>query len=304
MRTERIEVHPSRPLLARYLEPPMSTDISIAAIWNVSAAVYHADQLADSHSTLEIARKSVAHWYKLKNHLLPRPEPTPAMRLGIAAHVLLLQPSEFDALVAVKPHLDRRTKDGKQEGAIFDGYAIGKTIISEEQFEVAQRIRDAVLAHQLAAEFIEIANCKEMPIRWECPRTRWNLRCMPDLVLDSSIVNLKTASDPSPDAFQRQSWNLGYYRGAALYCDGFSALIDKEINEHWFIVVGSEEPYDVGVYRSDEEFLRLGREHYLETILMLQNCGKVNCWQSPWTTGVNTLSLPAWAKTREERSFP
>lgn len=58
---------------------------------------------------------------------------TPAMRIGSAAHAMILQPDEFPRLFAVRPQVDGRTKEGKAIITRFAAEHQDKTVLTQDE---------------------------------------------------------------------------------------------------------------------------------------------------------------------------
>ena len=62
-------------------------------------------------SDLWLINKSPEHFYYFTHN---RPEPTPSLIFGQAAHKYILERDHFDEEFAIRPDVDRRTKAGKE----------------------------------------------------------------------------------------------------------------------------------------------------------------------------------------------
>ena len=98
---------------------------------------YYSDTDYISNSMLNHISVSPEHF----RFIMDNPQPaTPAMKLGSAIHMNVLQPKEFNKNYAVSPKFDRRTKKGKQDYEDFTNNNMLKTIISESDFELIEQI--------------------------------------------------------------------------------------------------------------------------------------------------------------------
>jgi hypothetical protein len=104
------------------------------------AKQYHADQ-SIGHSGIVKMLKSPAH---LREALIIRMPPTPAMAFGTAVHTHVLEQDRFAEEFAVAEKFDRRTKEGKEAAARFEQENQGKTLITSDDLATLTRVRAAV----------------------------------------------------------------------------------------------------------------------------------------------------------------
>src|SRR5690348_10192075 len=132
-----------------------------------------------NNSMLKHFKRSPMHYM----HAWKNPEPhTPALIFGIAAHSWILEPeSEFQKDIFVMdeklrpvPDKDYKThanRDWKAE--IFAQAAKDrKEVITLEQFETIQRMKDALWENELARELMEVPGNKyEQAMEWNWKKT-------------------------------------------------------------------------------------------------------------------------------------
>jgi hypothetical protein len=259
-------------------------------LWNCTHEQYYADTKRDSHSSLEVLRRS----WQLYNDLFvsrakARPEATPALRLGSAMHCILLEPEQFEQRYAVAPEADRRTKAGKERYEEFVRGSHGKTILSRDQTNLAQRMAEKVRTDPVARELLD--GRMEQAVRWTDTETGLPLKARWDIFGPPRVIELKSASDPRPEAMLRASHRLGYHRQAALYLDAALAL--ERHCEHRLIAVGTTEPHAVVVYRLTDDALQRGHEDNRRTLQQLARCKNENDWQQ--YPEIINLDLPRWS---------
>src|SRR5690606_26638227 len=99
---------------------------------NVPADAYHRWPVA-SQTVLKIMRdRSPAH---ARQYMLTPPEPTPAMVLGQAIHMAILQPDLFRECYVRRPELDLRTKAGREALEALQKEHPSATILTPEQYD-------------------------------------------------------------------------------------------------------------------------------------------------------------------------
>ena len=106
------------------------------------------DQIpAVRRSALWEIRKSPAHYkWAVENPS----EDTPALKMGRAIHMAVLQPEEFPDTYAVMPDgIDRRTKEGKAAWAAWCEENDGKEVLTKEELETRRIDTACYLAENL-----------------------------------------------------------------------------------------------------------------------------------------------------------
>lgn len=237
---------------------------------------------AMSASGLEDLRVSPAHFLHRRRN--PRPR-TPAMALGSALHMALLEPLLFETRYVALGRCEALKKDGSQctNGAnrlraFDDGLTAGWTItgptgplsafcgvhdpakdietLSPEGVELVgqgdlDRINGmcaAVLRHPEARQWFRGKGRSEVTGVWvdEASGVPCKIRVDREIERASWIhMDLKTTSDASPDAFTRSAGRLGYHRRAAWYRRGLAAL-GREVTASVLVAVESEARVDYG----------------------------------------------------------
>ena len=94
-----------------------------------------------SSTDLKRIAKSPAHFRYWKDN--PQ-EDTPALLFGRAVHKYALEKDDFFSEFAVAPNVDRRTKAGKEEFALFEAECVGKDVITADDFEKIKEMRDVL----------------------------------------------------------------------------------------------------------------------------------------------------------------
>lgn len=265
-----------------------------SAIWTCTSAEYHAETAHISNSALSVFRQSrplFAARYVLGT--IPHPKPTEAMRFGSALHARVLEPDTWQDQVAVAPDVDRRTKAGKAEWQVFLDLAAGdKIVINQEQAEQMERMIAGIHANPFARSLLTASGRSEFAVRWQIDGVP--VKCRFDRLLDAGLViDLKTTSDPSPEAFGRSAYNFGYYRQGWIYQRG-AVEMGVEGPEFLHLACG---PHECAVYELDDHALQLGEQQVRQALADLRRCRETGDWSSPLSGRINTLSLPRWAFT-------
>ena len=232
----------------------------------VPDAVYHSGGIATpgpqvSQSGLKLLRPPSTP-AEFQHYLLHGMTITDAMAWGSAVHTCVLgHGDEY-----VRHPDDRLSTSGAMNSTkeskawIAEQRAAGRIVLKGDRYDSIRQAQEAILAHPVAAElFTDPAGRAEVSAYHEAVPGLW-MRSRFDL-LRGSLVDLKTAADPHPDAWRVQAWKLGYHVQDVSYRRAFMACAGQpDPGPMVFIVVGSKAPHLVSVVSLDSEFERLGRE--------------------------------------------
>lgn len=284
-------------LQATKLKPGEMVESRSGGIWQVTNADYHADHQWHGHTMLEVARRSVVEFAALYvSGTTPRKPATPAMRLGSALHALVLEPDEWDSLVAVEGEFDRRTKLGRAAYESFADASSGKTIITPDQYESVKRMAESIARHPAFVAFTSHTDCvREVAIRANDLETGLPLKCKPDLRVPGWIIDIKTTSDASPDGWCRQAASLGYARQAAHYLDVVHSGLGHSCR-FAHVVVQSSPPWECAAYYLEDTDIEHARQQNARTKRKLKACYESNVWVEPQGVEILRIKLPRWTE--------
>ncbi|MDR9060660.1 PD-(D/E)XK nuclease-like domain-containing protein [Burkholderia multivorans] len=272
--------------------------IENVGLLSMPADQYHAHS-AVGHSGLVRIMRSPAHY---REYVTNPPSPTPAMQLGTAFHVALLEPDRLGETFVVAPKFDRRTKEGKAAAEAWEAENAGKTPLTADQMAAIEQMVVSVRSHQGAANLLA-SGMAEMSGFWTDPDTGIQCKCRPDWVVTmedrpdwiTAIVDVKTCRDASADGFARAIATLGYDVQAAFYQDGLKALTGRSV-PFYYIAVETEPPFAVAAYKASDEMIEVGRTKYRGALQLLKWCRENDRWPGYQPNGeIETVNLPRWA---------
>lgn len=224
-------------------------------------------------------------------------EPTPALLFGQVFHKLALEPETFSQEYAVAPKCDRRTKEGKAIWAEFQQSAADKTVVPMEMYEQASEMCKSLLAVPFAAKLL--AGKREVPFFWRDDLTGEECKCRVDCLNEKFsqpiIVDLKSTTDASTEAFTKAAINYGYDLQSAMYSEGVEAnLMQKPL--FVFIAVEKDPPYAINILQADALLIRRGEGLYRNLLDTYHDCKLSGNWYGYLgkNNQVNTLALPSW----------
>lgn len=253
-------------------------------------------------SGLDLIHRSPAHYLHATRH--PRPA-TPAMTLGRALHCLVLEPERFSQCFVADPHPGSYSKAAKEarEQLLADGVEIVPARANDEAgvyglsaWDAIHRMRDALMAHPIAASLLTAGGRNELSLWWRAPRT--DVLCKGRIdrhdEAHSVLIDLKSTSDASYSEFCRSVHNYRYHVQAAYYTDGAQAC-GLAVDAFAFVCAEKEPPYAVACYVLQPEWLDLARVQYQQDLARYHACYEAAAWPS-YAPEIRELELPRYAR--------
>jgi len=233
---------------------------------------------AFSYSKLKAYLKSPLHGLTQQP-----PTESAAMRFGSAVDLALKgQLNE----VIVNPFEDGRTKaakDFKQENA-------GKLILTQAEMDKVLHCVASVKAHPaVKALNLEMLD-SDKPLFGQIDGIP--MKGLPDWSFGETLIDLKTTSGMvSASEFAKTVDNFHYDLQAAVYCELAKQAGEREPEFFW-IVVESDHPFDVAVYKATERIMAVGQA---KMKLALNNVHKAQEGSFLGTSDiVRELEMPPW----------
>lgn len=229
--------------------------------------------------------------------------PSPQMKLGTAFHAALLEPENWQDLIAVSPECDRRTKAGKETYAKFQETAEDKIIITAEQNILLDGMLDSAKKHPEVKRLLEVCYAIEFQTCFEYDGEK--CKAMIDAVSDGehkTIVDVKTAQDASPEGFARASANYLYHVQLAWYVNAMDWLEYMETFADvsaYIIAIENTAPFGCAVYKFSPEALQRGWELCKEAVTTIKQYQKDPEVYAAYSNEVNVLELPRWAESKK-----
>lgn len=248
---------------------------------------YHARPEISSSDVKAVALKSLLHW---KNRVY---KSSPTFDLGTAVHAMLLE-SEKD--LVIRGPEDRRGNKWKEAKLAAD--LDGKTLLIEDDFDLAQAMAAAVFAHP-AAQILLQANdlVAEGSFFAEDPQTGVKIKCRPDGYIPSLgiLFDIKTTQDASPDGFPRDVRKYGYDLQAAFYRRVMQLHCGGEGGDmtFYFVCVEKTAPHAVCVHILTPEYLAAADLKVTDTLYKITNAEAANDYPTGWPL-CNVIDLPRW----------
>jgi len=251
-----------------------------------------------SKSSLDLIHRSPAHYKQEMDNPTP---PTPAMQFGSMFHCLVLTPDQFGDTYATMPRMDRRTTAGKEEYAAWLAENEGKEPITDDWMAQAIGMRDAIMAHPIAANIFHSGH-PEQSIYWRQESSSHGpvvCKSRFDWISDKGyVVDLKTCADAREDEFSRAVWRFRYHVQAAYYLDAFQSEFGREAEGYLMIACEKDPPYGLRVYQADDTLVQQGRGEYHVDLNTYAECLESDNWPG-YEQCITGLLLPRWAREGE-----
>lgn len=246
-----------------------------------------------SNSDIKHISRSVAHY---EAHIASEDESrSTALVLGQAVHDAILTPHEFEA--TFRRYSDTKSRNTKAYQA-WEATNPGKVGLLPDEYEMVERVRDAVLSHPVAKKILTAdALCEESHL-WTDEATGLPLRCRPDIRRADmgALFDLKTTEDALPSEFARSVGRYAYHQQAAFYLDGVTATTGEIYDRFGFIAVEKSAPYGITVCELTPEDIEHGRDRYRAALDKLaHHRNNPEEWKG-YPLTIEAIEVPAWAK--------
>lgn len=232
------------------------------------------------------------YWHELNT---PR-EDASHFRIGLAIHAIVLEPSTVKSAFAIY-------EDGNRRGKKWDAFKAehaGLHILTEPEWSAALGSAAAVMANPHASALLK-RGLKEAVLQWTDEETGLACKARVDHA-GRSLIDLKSSRPVSQRSFAAAAARLGYHGQFAFYEDGLRANGIEPADAPHMIVVHSEMPHDVVVYRMGPQVIDTGRQEYRALLEKLKRCRETNQWPGAAPDGPVDFVLPAWATMDDEEA--
>ena len=274
---------------------------------DIPADEYHADKAIIGHSGLVRILRSPEHF----RHYMYAPfKVTPTLKFGTALHCAYLEPERFKDAYMEVPKFDKRTKEGKLKAEEYEKAAQGKEFLDAEDMSAVNAILKKIGEH-VKATSLRIQSVTEKSYFWTDDDTGIMCRIRCDmLVVDEhgrivAIIDLKTTADASKASFRRSIDDYGYDLQAAFYTDAVKVAIGREV-PFYFLVVESEAPHSVALYRMGQQSIDIGRRKYRMALQLMDWCTQNDSWpgyQPQPFCEEEEIDLPEWSIKRARAEY-
>jgi hypothetical protein len=286
----------------------------------IDEAVYHRDPVAHEWGSLSVSAAKLLvppapaakfDWARKHGRL-----PSKAQKLGTLAHALTLgQPTGPIAVL----DFENRTRTKKFMAEEEKALKAGLQVVLRKEMDEAQAIADAVHANKTAAGLLNGADCEVSGFWVDGEFGIWQRMRIDAFTLAyamPTIVDLKTSKDASEEGFAKSVAEYGYHRQDVHYRQGLAACLklkDWRDVDFVFVVVESEPPYLVAVYRVSDgspdehgdltpDDVGLGLEQLQAARERFRGCSESGIWPG-YSEEIERLELPRYKRQAMERDI-
>ena len=281
------------------VEPWFGEPITRPGLYRMPELAYHADPVKGGSLSSTMAKqilKSPAHL----RHYLDSPRVNKAeFDFGHAVHAgvlgigLELVEIPEDILAANGAATTKEAKAFK-----YDAYTAGKVPLKASEIAPIRASVEAVKNHPLASDIFE-AGEPEVSAFAQDPATGVWLRARFDWITpDGILVDLKTAANGEPVAWEREGRRFGYDVQAAFYRHVYQLATGTEAHGFEFVTVEKSAPFLVDVH-APLDWPHIGEQKRAQATALYAECVLTNSWPGRPAV-VNTTPSPMWAFDDEE----
>lgn len=259
----------------------------------VPADVYHSMLLISSTGLATLDSECPAIF---RHEQTAPPKERTEFDLGTAAHLIFLEPKDFDRRVE---RLDCDSYQSKSARAARDAAREeGKTPLKVQDYETVLQMR-AALVRQVGDLFIGGHN--ERTYIWRDMRSGVMCKARPDYVRPNLIIDYKTSASSNPRAFRSRMFDCGHHLQAWHYLTGHEVLTGEKPNWRW-IVQATKPPYLVTAFKPTSPLLWWAEQQGRAAMQEYAKCVQAGSWPG-YGDAVFPIDLPSWAQYQlSERS--
>ncbi len=196
---------------------------------------------------------------------------------GSAAHLAILEPSDFDDQVIVDSPLSKNSKAYKEWRL---GVPEGALVLSQEKIDNINHMRDVAYSKTFIRELLEAPGHMEVTGIFQDqihPSVHHKIRV--DKILNNGIIlDYKTAVSASRYGFDRAIWNYKYIWQSALYCAGMSVITGYNHNRFMFLAQEKENPWECQLFGATPADMDEASDKLSVLIEKLIKCTEENHW--------------------------
>lgn len=244
---------------------------------------------AINFSALKSMKKSAKQFRYDMDH--GRPDST-GKQLGRATHVGVLEPEKWNDSFAIYEGKTRKGKDWDK----FEQENSHKEILKRNEAEHCLRIAREVRANPVAAHYLSKGR-PEYTLQWIHDDTGLSCKARLDFLSEVdgklTIVDLKGCRNVQAESFRIEAGKNGYHRQFAYYQQGVAKNFDGIVPECVIIAVEFNAPFDVAVFRLEEEALVAGAFDNDEFLQKVKACQEKNEWPGCYGA-IQDLVLRKW----------
>lgn len=187
---------------------------------------------------------------------------SPAMELGTALHLALLEPERFERKVLVIPD-DVLASNGARSGGKwkeFQAANADRVLLKSDDFSSVAFAAEAARRHPAAGTLLKAQGACESVETWQLEIEGQQVSCkgiIDKVIPGLAIVDVKSTSVVQPRKFRAQAEDLLYDVQATFYREAWRAKTGEEL-PFVFVAVEMEPPYRVRAYQVPDDWFISG----------------------------------------------
>jgi len=258
-----------------------------------------------SPSSGKAFRKSPKHYME---YMFGPKEEKPAYTLGNLFDVLITNPEnlEKETFLYTKPNL--RSNAGKEEWEKIKEEAKGRTLVTQEDLDIANMMIESANSVKTARELIEGRTKGQQKLTWRNKKLNIPMTGYVDFESNAwgedFVVEVKTCGKDrgDPDQFIRDALKFGYDIQVGGYADGYHKSKFRFPN-FVFLVVETTPPFNTSVIFCDSKFMELAKKEWIGTVTAFRFCMDRNLFHMGYdfrlhTMPYFTMAYPNWHKLK------
>ena len=208
-------------------------------------------------------------------------EESMALRVGRAAHTLLLEPDLFRSLYCTRPpSFDSWRTQASQKwraAAQVDGF----TVLEPKEMQQVQGVAASLRQHPLY-ELGILDGDVERAIIWQDEKTGIWLKSRPDVIPRGSniLADLKCTNDCRSDKVAKKIFEMGYDTQLGLAAVGMREVLRREVEEFALVMVEYKKPFGVRIASLPHDEIDRGLSVGRFALNRLATCLETNEWPS------------------------
>lgn len=181
----------------------------------------------------------------------------------------------------------------------------GYTVVSPDDYERVNAMKDAVLAHPTARPLLEVVTMREVSVFADVDGVPCRARF--DALSEETKngvygIDLKTTEDATKIGFERSVSRFGYNVQEAHYKDVYKAAVGIPVDNFFIIAAEKTAPYEVAVFQIEPFWVDIGHKKAARAREIFAECTATGEWPG-YTTETQELNAPAWAVIEHEMQY-
>lgn len=278
--------------------------ITEPGVYDIGMAWYH-DACTDgpcmsSSGLRTLYKKTPLHYWDVSPFNRDRaPDPdieSEALRIGRAAHTLLLEPHLFRQQFVTRPvQWDSwRTAAAKQWRA--EQTMEGLTVMEGAEMQRVSGMAESLRRHPLYNQGL-LDGDLELSLIWKDPRTGLWLKSRPDAIPEGSdiLADLKCLRAADTDSLSKAIYDAGYDMQLAMASIGMRTLLGRSVTDFVLVVVENDRPHAVRIAPIPHDEIERAVLMLRAAINLAAKCFRENEWPAYESEDTIPVYRRGWA---------